>query len=237
MASPEARRMISVILPTLNAEASLGDTLTALIPAAVEGVVREVIIVDGGSTDHTLRIADAAGATIIRAAPGRGVQLATGAAVAKGAWLLFLHADTILEPGWSRDAGLLMERVDRGKLQPTAAAFRFALDDLGWKPRVVEAGVGFRSSILKLPYGDQGLLISRSLYDEIGGYRPLPMMEDVDIVRRLGFRRIVTLRTSAVTSAARYQRDGYLVRVARNLTCLLLYSLGVPVRVITRLYG
>jgi rSAM/selenodomain-associated transferase 2 len=229
--------MISVILPTLNAEASLGDTLAALIPAVVEGVVREVIIVDGGSSDHTLKIADATGATILTAPAGRGGQLMAGAATARGPWLLFLHGDTILEPGWSREATLLIERVDSGKLPPTAAAFRFALDDLGWKPRIIEAGVGFRSSILKLPYGDQGLLISRALYDEIGGYRALPLMEDVDIVRRLRYRRIVTLRSNAITSAVRYQRDGYLVRVARNFSCLLLYCLGVPVRVIMRIYG
>jgi rSAM/selenodomain-associated transferase 2 len=229
--------MISVILPTLNAEATLGDTLSALVPAVVEGVVREVIIVDGGSTDGTLKIADATGATVLTAPAGRGGQLMAGAAAARGPWLLFLHADTILEPGWSREATLLMERVDSGKLPPTAAAFRFALDDLGWKPRIIEAGVGFRSSILKLPYGDQGLLISHALYNEIGGYRALPLMEDVDIVSRLRYRRIVTLRSNAITSAVRYQRDGYLVRVMRNLSCLLLYCIGVPVRVITRIYG
>jgi rSAM/selenodomain-associated transferase 2 len=237
MGSAEARRMISVVLPTLNAEASLGDTLTALIPAVVEGVVREVIIVDGGSTDHTLQIADAAGATIIYAPPGRGVQLATGAAVAKGAWLLFLHADTVLEPGWVREAAQFMDRVDAGKRAPTAAAFRFTLDDLGFKPRLVEAGVGLRAGLLKLPYGDQGLLISRALYEEVGGYKPLPLMEDVDIIRRLGRRRIVVLRTAAVTSAARYKRDGYALRIARNLSCLMLYCAGLPVRMIMRIYG
>jgi rSAM/selenodomain-associated transferase 2 len=237
MGSTEARRMISVVLPTLNAEASLGDTLAALIPAVVEGVVREVIIVDGGSTDHTLQIADAAGATIIDAPPGRGVQLATGAAVAKGAWLLFLHADTVLEPGWVREASQFMDRVDAGKQAPTAAAFRFTLDDLGVKPRLVEAGVGLRAGLFKLPYGDQGLLISRTLYREVGGYKPLPLMEDVDIIRRLGRRRVVILRTPAVTSAVRYKRDGYALRIARNLSCLMLYCCGLPVRKIMRIYG
>jgi rSAM/selenodomain-associated transferase 2 len=229
--------MISVVIPTLNAEGPLGETLNALIPSVVEGLVREVIIVDGGSTDGTLFIADASGATILKAPVGRGSQLQVGAAAARSPWLLFLHADTVLETGWSREAAMLIERVGRGKLRPTAAAFRFALDDLGWKPRVIETGVGFRSSVLKLPYGDQGLLISRALYDEIGGFRPLPLMEDVDIVRRIGRRRIVTLRACAVTSAVRYQKDGYVVRVARNLSCLFLYTIGVPVRLITRIYG
>ncbi len=228
--------MISVVIPTLNAEASLGETLNALIPAAVEGVVREVIIVDGGSSDHTLKIADASGATIVHAPSGRGAQLMAGAKTAKGTWLLFLHADTVLEAGWSREAAVFMERVDRGKLQPTAAAFRFALDDHSWQPRLVEAGVAFRSSVLKLPYGDQGLLIQRALHDEVGGFHALPLMEDVDLVRRLGRRRIVTLRTAAVTSAVRYRRDGYALRVLRNLTCLMLYRLGVPIDTIMRIY-
>ena len=229
--------MISIVIPTLNAEATLADALTALIPAVVEGLVREVIIVDGGSTDRTLRIADASGATILKSAAGRGTQLAAGAGEARGAWLLFVHADTVLDAGWVRDAAHLVERVDAGKWPATAAAFRFALDDMGAMPRIVEAGVGLRSHVLKLPYGDQGLLIPRALYDEIGGYRPLPLMEDVDIVRRLGRRRMRMLRTSAVTSAVRFQRDGYVIRVLRNLTCLLLYSLGAPAAWVKRVYG
>ena len=229
--------MISVVIPTLNAELTLGDTLNALIPAAVEGIVREVIIVDGGSKDATLRIADAAGATIIETEPGRGNQLKTGGAAARGPWLLFLHADTVLDPGWSREASHLMERVDTGKWPPMAAAFRFALDDIGWRPRIVEAGVGFRSTVLKSPYGDQGLLLPSSLYAEAGGFRPLSLMEDVDLVRRIGRRRIVTLRTAAVTSAVRYRRDGYAMRTARNMTCRLLYHLGVSDRVIARIYA
>lgn len=229
--------MISVVIPTLDAEATLGDTLTALIPAVVEGVVREVVIVDGGSKDRTLRIADAAGATIVKTTAGRGAQLSAGAATARGNWLLFLHADTVLEAGWTREAAQLMERVDTGKWPVTAAAFRFALDDLGMMPRLVEAIVGLRAGILKLPYGDQGLLLPRTLYAEIGGYRDLPLMEDVDIVRRIGRRRIVVLRTPAITSAAKFKRDGYIVRMARNLSCLALYSVGAPARLIRRVYG
>jgi rSAM/selenodomain-associated transferase 2 len=229
--------MISIVIPTRNAEATLGETLTALIPAVVEGLVRDVVIVDGQSTDGTLRIADAFGATLLRSHPGRGQQLAAGAAAARGRWLLFLHADTRIEPGWERDVAHFIERVEAGKHPRTAAAFRFALDDTGVMPRLVEVGVGVRCALLKLPYGDQGLLIERSLYLEIGGYRSMPLMEDVDIVRRLGRRRIVMLRPKAVTSAQRYQRDGYVLRVARNLTCLVLYLARVPLATIVRMYG
>jgi rSAM/selenodomain-associated transferase 2 len=203
----------------------------------VEGVVREVVIVDGGSTDRTLHIADAAGAAIVKASAGRGGQLIAGAKTARFPWLLFLHADTLLEPTWSREAAQFIERQDGGQHPIGAAAFRFALDDQGTRPRLVEAGVGLRATLLKLPYGDQGLLIPRALYDEIGGYRALPLMEDVDIIRRLGRRRVTILRTAAVTSASRYRRDGYVTRIARNVSCLVLYSAGVPMRIIKRIYG
>lgn len=229
--------MISIVIPTLNAESGLAASLSALVTATVEGLVREVIIVDGGSTDRTLSIADQAGARIVTSEPGRGRQLRAGAEAARFGWLLFLHADTVLEPGWEREVWALVERVEIGERPETAAAFRFALDDLGFLPRLVEAGVGLRSSAMRLPYGDQGLLIPRRLYDRLGGFRDLPLMEDVDLVRRLGRSRTLILRSRAVTSAVRYRRDGYVPRVARNLTCLGLYYLRVPPQVIARIYG
>lgn len=229
--------MISVIIPTLNAEARLGMTLAALVPAAVDGLIREVIVADGGSSDRTAAIADAAGADLLQGSGGRGGQLAAGAARARFPWLLFLHADTVLETGWEHDAAQFMQRIDSGAHPVAAAAFRFALDDRGMKPRVWERGVALRSSALRLPFGDQGLLIPKRLYQETGGYRPLPLMEDVDMVRRLGRRRVVMLHARAITSAERFRRDGYVQRSARNMACLLLYTLGVPVRVICRIYG
>ncbi len=229
--------MISVVIPTLNADEGLAACLTAIVPAAVEGLVREVIVVDGGSSDRTLNIVEQSGADLVRSAPGRGEQLCEGAARARSPWLLFLHADTVLEPGWERDVSALIERIDSGRRQPTAAAFRFALDDDGFRPRMIEAGVALRCALLRLPYGDQGLLIPRQLYQQVGGYSRLPLMEDVDLVRRIGRRRMTLLRARAVTSAARYQRDGYLWRSVRNLSCLALYFLRVPTRIIARLYG
>jgi len=229
--------MISVIIPTLNAERTLGPTLAALVPAVVEGIVQEAIVVDGGSTDETRVIAEAAGTQLIEAPRGRGSQLEAGASQARADWLLFLHADTVLEPGWAEEAQSFMERVASGRRDQAAASFRFALDDDGLMPRFVEWLVGLRCQLLALPYGDQGLLISRNLYNRLGGFRPLPLMEDVDLVRRLKRRELVMLKSRAVTSEERYRREGYLARSLRNLGCILLYYLRVPPRVLARLYG
>jgi rSAM/selenodomain-associated transferase 2 len=229
--------MISVVIPTLNAEATLAATLTALVPAAVDGLVREVIVVDGGSTDRTIDIVEDAGAQLMRKSGGRGYQLTVGAMRAKQPWLLFLHADTMLEAGWEREASAFMERTDAKPDRASAGVFRFALDDVGAKPRLLERLVAARCALLRLPYGDQGLLIQRQLYEDVGAFRPLPLMEDVDFMRRLGRRRMTLLSARAVTSADRYRRDGYLRRSVRNLMCLTLYFAGVPTNVINRRYG
>ena len=229
--------MISVIIPTLNAERTLAHTLAALVPAVVEGIVQEAILVDGGSTDETCAIAEAAGTHVVDAPRGRGSQLEAGACRARADWLLFLHADTVLEPGWAEEAKSFIERVESGRRNQAAAAFRFAVDDDGLMPRFVERLVSLRCHVLALPYGDQGLLISRDLYNRLGGFRPLPLMEDVDLVRRLKRRELVMLKSRAVTSGERYRRQGYLARSLRNLGCMLLYYLRVPPRVLARIYG
>jgi len=226
--------MVSVIIPTLNAGPALGRTLAGLVPAAVDGLVRQLIIVDGGSSDETARIADEAGAITIVTDPCRGGQLAAGADAASGRWLLFLHADTVLEPGYIEHVRQYCRRTAPDALG--AAVFRFALDDDRFAARVMEAGVRFRTWAFGLPYGDQGLLIGAAAYRQLGGFRPLPLMEDVDLVRRIGRRRITRLPARAITSAARYRRDGYVRRVVRNLTCLTLFFLGVAPERIAKLY-
>jgi rSAM/selenodomain-associated transferase 2 len=233
------RAMLSVIIPTLNAEETLPRTLATLIPAVVHGVVREVIIADGGSTDGTAEIAEACGAKLIRAPRGRGSQLAAGASVAKGNWLLFLHADTELEPGWDAEVDKLFERIASGRIRSPeiAAAFRFALDDFSGAARFLERIVALRCFLLRLPYGDQGLIVNRRLYERVGGFQTLPLMEDVDLIRRIGRRHLMFLRARAVTSPERYLRDGFAARIARNALCITLYYLGVPPRVIARIYS
>jgi rSAM/selenodomain-associated transferase 2 len=213
---------LSVIIPALNAARFLPTTLAAIDGAA------EVIVVDGGSRDGTAELAAAAGARVVRAVRGRGNQIAAGIAVASHCWLLLLHADTRLATGWR---SVVHEDPAR------AGYFRFALDSDDPRARRLERLVGWRCRVMGLPYGDQGLLIHRDLLARAGGMRPLPLMEDVDLARRLGRRRLVALPANAVTSAAKWERQGYLRRSARNLLCLSLWFAGVPLRLIQLVYG
>jgi len=218
---------LTVIIPVLNAAPYLARTL-----AALEGA--PALVVDGGSKDGTIELARAQGAGVVSAPRGRGVQLGAGARQAASEWLLFLHADTVLEAGWRCEADTFMRCPDN---LSRAAVFRFALDDPSPHARRLERMVARRNRAFALPYGDQGLLIHRTLYDALGGYRPLPIMEDVDIVRRLGRARLSNLTARAITSAERWRREGWRMRSARNLLCLALYFAAVPPRVIARVYG
>lgn len=223
---------LSVVIPALDAAAILPATLAAV--RAARAVPIELLVVDGGSRDATTTIAREAGAAVLEAPRGRGRQLAAGAAATAGDWLLFLHADTHLPRGWDR---LVAAFADDPENRERAAVFALRFDDDAPAARRVERIAAWRSRLLGLPYGDQGLLIARSFHDALGGYAPLPIMEDVDLVRRIGRRRLVTLPAHVVTSAVRYRRSGYAARMLRNLVCLALYFAGMSPRRIARLYG
>ena len=225
---------LSIVIPTLDAASTLGPVLAALEETASAALAHELIVVDGGSKDGTRALARAARAEVLASAPSRGGQLALGGAGACGEWLLFLHADTRLAPGWT---GAVARFIADPANRERAAVFRLALDDASAAARRVERFVAWRTRVLGLPYGDQALLIARAFYDRLGGFKALPLMEDVDLVRRIGKRRLVLLEARAVTSAARYRRGGWLLRPLRNLACLTLYYLGLPPRLIERLYA
>ena len=229
---------LSIVIPTLDAANVLGTTLVGIAPGIARLEERrtavEVVVADGGSRDVTADEARRHGARVLEAKTGRGRQLAAGADATEGAWLLFLHADTRPAAGWDDEvSGFIAQPGNQGR----AACFRFALDDRAVAARLLERLVALRCCLFALPYGDQGLLIHRSLYEALDGFRPLPMMEDVDFVRRIGRRRLAYLRTPAVTSAVRFRRAGYLPRMMRNVCCLLLFSLGVRAETVARLYG
>ncbi|MBN8913035.1 MAG: TIGR04283 family arsenosugar biosynthesis glycosyltransferase [Rhizobiales bacterium] len=219
---------LTVVIPALDAAATIGETLGTICGLA------EVIVVDGGSRDATKDIAVRHGARPIDSKRGRGCQLAAGAGAAAGEWLLFLHADTRLEAGWGAVVASFMESP---RSKACAATFRFKLDDDCWQASSLQRLVGWRARVLGLPYGDQGLLIHRDFYAAIGGYPDWPLMEDVELVRKIGRNRLVTLRASAVTSATRWKKEGWLARSLRNSLCLSLFYMGVSPRLIARLYG
>ena len=220
---------ISTLIPTLNAAASLPATL-----AALSGHVAEIIIADGGSADGTPELAKTLGARLITGERGRGVQLRAAADAATQPWLLALHADTRPGPGWQdAAAGFIAQPATATK----AAYFRFALDDAAPEARRLEAMVAWRCRWLGLPYGDQGLLIARDFYRALGGYEPVPLMEDVALIRRIGRERLQALPVDFITSAEKWQRDGWYARSARNLFCLSLWFAGVSPERIARVYA
>ena len=218
--------MLSIVIPALNAAATLPGAI-----AAVTAEAAEIVLADGGSTDATATLAAALGARVLRVPRGRGAQLAAGIAAARFPWLLLLHADTRPGPGW---AASVRAHIAAGPAR--AGYFRFALDSTDIRARRLERAVAWRCRVLALPYGDQGLLIHRDLLAAVGGLRPLPLMEDVDLVRRLGRARLVALDAVALTSAARWERDGWSARSGRNLLCLAAWFAGVPPARIARFY-
>jgi rSAM/selenodomain-associated transferase 2 len=227
------RGMISVVIPTLNAGKTLPFALAPLVQGVMAEAVKEVIVSDGGSSDDTAAIAEAAGCGLTVGPSGRGVQLMAGAALARAPWMLFLHADTVLQQGWAEEALNFMHKPEAAK---RAAAFAFALDDTAPAARRTMFWVGVRCGVLGLPYGDQGLLISRSLYQEVGGFRPIPLMEDVDLIRRLGKGRLTLLKSKAVTSAARFRAQGYARRSLGNLLLLGRFLMGADPHDLARAY-
>lgn len=215
---------LTIIIPTLNAASALPATLDALLEGVWEGVVRKVILSDGGSQDGTYQLSEAVGAEWISGAPGRGGQIARAAFATQTPWIMVLHADTVLDAGWT-------EAVKTAFAEPNAAHhFRLAFDVAGVVPMSVAGWANWRARGLGLPYGDQGLLIHRDLLDAVGGMPDLPLMEDVALARALKGKHH-QMQARAVTSAAKFVRDGWVRRGARNLTLLARYFAGAdPVK-------
>ncbi|MFW8594604.1 TIGR04283 family arsenosugar biosynthesis glycosyltransferase [Cribrihabitans neustonicus] len=220
---------LSIVIPTLNAEEELPACLTALMEGLSAGLIRELILSDGGSGDATRQIAAEAGAQWLKGAPSRGGQLRRGCAAAQGEWLLILHADTQLEAGW---AAAVTKHLQDGQGRPAYFRLRFRARGAGaaW----IAGWANLRARLFGLPYGDQGLLVRRQDYDAAGGFPDQPLMEDVALVRRLP--RLTCLPAAALTSAARYEQQGWLRRGGRNLLTLVRYILGADPETLARAY-
>jgi len=209
---------LSVIVPTLNEQSRIGGLVDAVRQLGVE-----VIVADGGSDDDTRDIAAAHGARVIIAPRGRGPQLNTGAALARGRSLLFLHADTALPDGFDR---IVTRTLDDHAV--AVGAFRFKLDRKGRLLRAVELAVRMRCALFSMPYGDQALFMRRETFARLGGFASIPLMEDIDLVRRAGrIGRITVVEAAAVTSSRRYEVVGVVRMTAINQACVICFALGV----------
>ena len=215
----DPRFSISVIIPTLEEEDNIADCLAS----TGDDAAIERIVADGGSRDLTVEIARDMGARTLTAAKGRAAQMNAGAREAKGEILMFLHADTRLPAGFDRLAADAL-----GKTGVAAGAFEFRLDSTSPGLRFIEAVANWRSRRLQLTYGDQGIFLNASVFRAIGGYPEIPIMEDVELIRKLRKRgRIETLAVPAVTSARRWRELGIWKTTLLNEAVLTAYYLGV----------
>ncbi len=219
--------MITVILATRDDEEDLARALAALAPAAMAGIVRDAIVVDDGSRDGTIEVADEAGCRIVH---GRGSDaLMQAVEMARGNWLLFLPPATVMEPGWRDEAlGFIDRAVMAGRGRRSAATFRLRRPEAGLRPRAAEATAAFRTRFLSAPHGEQGLLIHRDFYKALGGHGDLPAMADVEIARRIGRRRLTLLRAHGTV------RQGKRRGTLRAAACLAMLVLRLPPRLIGR---
>ena len=209
---------ITVIIPTLNAQAHLSAPLASLTTRP--DLIAAILISDGGSTDATLAIARQAGATLLEGPPGRGGQFRRAIACAPTGWLWLLHADSTLPPDWPAAIRPALSHPDRAHY----AQLRFDSPDR--TARLLEWAVRLRCALWRLPYGDQGLLIHTDLLTAIGGMPDLALMEDVALARALGRSRLALLDLIITTDASAYHRDGWLRRSTRNLLRLAQFTLA-----------
>ena len=219
---------ISVIIPTLNEQEVLGRTLSLL----GNNHDCEVIVVDGGSSDATLSLAQNGCCRIISSPRGRAGQMNLGAAEAKGEIFIFLHADTVLPGNFPH---LIVDALSRPEV--VAGAFSLAIDSPATSLSVIACLANLRSRLLHLPYGDQALFVSRSMFNAIGGFPEMEIMEDFVFIRKLKKEgKIIILPECATTSARRWQNIGIVKTTLTNQLIVCGYSLGVPPVILAKWY-
>ena len=220
---------ISVIIPVLNEAANLEKTLAQ----AQEDRDVEIIVVDGGSEDDTVEIAKKHGVKVmISPQPGRSFQMNFGAQKATGNILLFLHGDTILPEGYIQKIIIAFTETET-----IAGAFELAIDGEKLSLRLVEKAVNWRSRLLSLPYGDQGIFVKASVFWELGGFPSLPIMEDFIFIRKLrSLGKITILPAPVITSGRRWQKLGVWKTTLLNQVIVMGYWLGVSPERLARWY-
>jgi len=227
-AHPAGARQISIIIPALNEAGTIAETLSHL----KSGTHLEVIVADGGSHDDTVRSARGHGARVIEVKAGKALQMNAGAAAAAGDILMFLHADTLLPRDFSDQ---IVSALNQKGI--AAGAFRLKINSSAAGIRIIERMANLRSRLLQLPYGDQALFMKKTLFDEIGGFPDLPIMEDFILVRRLKHKGKVIIVPSAVTtSPRRWLYLGILRTWLINQLIIVAYYLGASPEQLTRLY-
>jgi glycosyltransferase involved in cell wall biosynthesis len=194
--------VITVIIPTLNSERALVPTLSALVSASVAGLVREVIVADGGSRDETEKVADVAGCHFLKGPHDPGARLRAAAHQARGSWLLFLDPAGIVQEGWMHEVRAFVETMERsGLVEKRVATFRLGYQGFGLTPRLAEAAAAARLVVIGRPRPQQGLLIARRFYDHLGGHGDGKKAEE-RLFARIGRRKLITLRTRLVLAEA-----------------------------------
>jgi rSAM/selenodomain-associated transferase 2 len=222
--------LVSIVIPVRNDAGPLGALLDQLPPHPDAELI--VSVTDPEDESLASLMAERPDVRWVHGAVGRGPQQNAGAALAGGRWLWFLHADSHVPAAW-------MDQFRATDVQTDVAggAFRFALDSNAWQARLWETGVALRVRLFGLPYGDQGIFVRRAVFERMGGFRPLPLMEDVEFVGRLKREgRIRALKEQVHTSARRWEREGWWRRSARNQGLLALYYVGVSPEWLARLY-
>ncbi len=219
---------LSIVIPVLNEATELPRSLQGL--RASPGV--EIVFVDGGSQDGSLEFLQRAGQTVLQSQRGRARQMNLGARRARGRFLLFLHADSVLDEGCLEGLEMCMQdpRIVGG-------AFRLKIRSHARALRIIEWGVRMRSCLMRMPYGDQGLFVRREAFWTLGGYRDLPIMEDLDLVRRMKTQGRLTMRPERITTSdRRWKQNGVLRTSLLNILLATLFFLRVPVHSLAGLH-